>query len=70
LKTDADLLERFAVTLTNAMLHTEVRRAVIVSTAFLFKDSIIPPTYLFGRFFFRRCGRCLGDGADCDEERT
>jgi putative NADH-flavin reductase len=51
-KTDADLLERFAVTLTNAMLHTEVRRAVIVSTAFLFKDSIIPPTYLFGRLFF------------------
>jgi hypothetical protein len=25
---------------------------VIVSTAFLFKDSIVPPTYLFGRLFF------------------
>lgn len=51
-KADADLLERFAATLTNAMLRTAVRRAVIVSTAFLFKDSIIPPTYLFGRLFF------------------
>ncbi|HEX4022742.1 MAG TPA: SDR family oxidoreductase [Acidobacteriaceae bacterium] len=51
-KTDVDLLERFATTLTNAMLRTAVRRAVIVSTAFLFKDSIIPPTYLFGRLFF------------------
>jgi putative NADH-flavin reductase len=51
-KTDADLLQRFAATLTNAMLRTAVRRAVIVSTAFLFRDSIIPPTYLFGRLFF------------------
>jgi hypothetical protein len=25
---------------------------VVVSTAFLFRDSIIPPTYLFGRLFF------------------
>ena len=25
---------------------------MIVSTAFLFKDSIVPPTYLFGRLFF------------------
>jgi putative NADH-flavin reductase len=51
-KADADLLERFAITLTNAMLRTAVRRAIIVSTSFLFKDSIIPPTYLFGRLFF------------------
>ncbi|WP_047489162.1 NAD(P)-dependent oxidoreductase [Terriglobus sp. TAA 43] len=51
-KKDADLLERFGTALTNAMLRTAVRRAVIVSTAFLFKDSIIPPTYLFGRLFF------------------
>lgn len=51
-KSDADLLERFATALTNAMLHTTVRRAVIVSTAFLFRDSIFPPAYLFGRLFF------------------
>jgi putative NADH-flavin reductase len=34
------------------MQHAVVRRVVIVSTAFLFKDSIVPPTYLFGRLFF------------------
>lgn len=51
-KSDSDLLERFATTLINAMLPSKVRRAVIVSTAFLFKDSIIPPTYLFGRLLF------------------
>jgi putative NADH-flavin reductase len=51
-KADADLLRQFAVALTNAMLHVRVRRVVVVSTAFLFKDSIIPPTYLVGRLFF------------------
>jgi len=52
-KADADLLRRFAVALTGAMLHAKIRRLVAVSVAFLFKDSIIPPTYLFGRLFFR-----------------
>jgi putative NADH-flavin reductase len=51
-KEDAGLLTRFAVALTGAMLHTGVRRAVIESVAFLFKDSVIPPSYLFGRLFF------------------
>jgi putative NADH-flavin reductase len=51
-KTDHDLLERFAAALTNAMLNTTVRRVVIVSTAFLFKDAVLPPAYLFGRLFF------------------
>jgi putative NADH-flavin reductase len=51
-KTDANLLGSFASALTTAMHHAAVRRAVIVSTAFLFKDSIVPPTYLFGRLFF------------------
>jgi putative NADH-flavin reductase len=51
-KTDEDLLHRFAHTLTSAMLHAGVRRVVVESTAFLFKDSIVPPTYLFGRLFF------------------
>jgi putative NADH-flavin reductase len=50
---DADLLRRFAVALTRAMLHAKIRRVVVVSVAFLFKDSIFPPTYLFGRLFFR-----------------
>jgi putative NADH-flavin reductase len=51
-KSDADLLKRFAAALASATLHTTLRRAVIVSTAFLFRDSIFPPSYLFGRLFF------------------
>lgn len=51
-KTDEDLLHRFALTLTTAMRHAGVRRVVVESTAFLFKDSLVPPTYLFGRLFF------------------
>jgi putative NADH-flavin reductase len=51
-KTDEDLLHRFALTLTRAMQHAGVRRVVVESTAFLFKDSVMPPTYLFGRLFF------------------
>lgn len=53
-KGDEDLLSRFAVTLTTAMKASEMRRAVIESTAFLFKDSILPPTYLVGKLFFPR----------------
>jgi putative NADH-flavin reductase len=52
-KADADLLRRFAAALTRAMLHVKIRRVIVVSVAFLFTDSIIPPTYLFGRLFFR-----------------
>jgi putative NADH-flavin reductase len=51
-KTDATLLHRFGVALSDAMKKVGIRRAVIVSTAFLFKDSIIPPTNLVGRLFF------------------
>ncbi len=51
-KADANLLRDFAAALTTAMQHSGVRRVVVVSTAFLFKDSIMPPAYLFGRLFF------------------
>lgn len=51
-KEDADLLRTFAVSVTTAMEHANVRRVVVVSTAFLFKDAIVPPAYLFGRLFF------------------
>jgi putative NADH-flavin reductase len=51
-KTEANLLERFAVALTEAMAHAGVSRVVVESVAFLFKDSIVPPTYVFGRLFF------------------
>lgn len=51
-KTDATLLHRFGVALSEAMRKVGIRRAVIVSTAFLFTDSIIPPANLVGRLFF------------------
>src|ERR1022692_367131 len=51
-KSDTRLLRDFASALTEAMRQARVRRVVVVSMAFLFRDSIIPPTYLFGRLFF------------------
>jgi putative NADH-flavin reductase len=51
-KGDANLLRDFALALTRAMHKAVVRRVAILSTAFLFRDSIVPPTYLFGRLFF------------------
>src|SRR5438105_10358925 len=51
-KTDAHLLRQFAASLTTAMNQASVRRAIVVSTAFLFKDALMPPAYLFGRLFF------------------
>jgi putative NADH-flavin reductase len=53
-KADARLLQQFAVALTSAMVHARVRRVVVESVAFLFKDSIVPPAYLLGRLFFSR----------------
>jgi putative NADH-flavin reductase len=53
-KGDAHLLQQFADALTSAMLKTTVRRVVVESVAFLFKDAIFPPAYLFGRLFFRQ----------------
>ena len=51
-KADADLLQRFASAVTTAMLLAGVRRTVIESVAFLFKNSILPPAYLLGRLLF------------------
>lgn len=51
-KSDAQLLTDFSRALIRAMHQSGVRRAVVVSTAFLFKDSILPPAYLFGRILF------------------
>jgi len=53
-KADANLLERFARSLTRAMPAAGVRRAVVESVAFLFKDSVFPPAYLLGRLLFPR----------------
>jgi len=51
-KDDADLLQRFALALTHGMQKAGVRRVVIESTAFLFKDAVFPPAHLFGRLLF------------------
>jgi len=51
-KADATLLRQFGGALTSAMLRAGVRRVVVESVAFLFKDSIIPPAYLLGRLLF------------------
>src|SRR6266403_433521 len=53
-KADANLLQQFAVALASAMLRAEVKRVVVESVAFLFRDSIVPPAYLLGRLFFPR----------------
>ena len=53
-KADANLLQRFADTLTEAMVLAGVRRVVVESVAFLFKNSILPPAYLLGRLLFPR----------------
>jgi len=53
-KSDADLLSRFGTTLTKAALRARLRRLIVVSTAFLFEDSILPPANLVGRLFFPR----------------
>ncbi len=51
-KADAHLRQQFAGALTSAMRHAGVRRVVVESVAFLFKNSILPPAYLLGRLFF------------------
>ena len=51
-KEDANLLQRFALALIDGMQQARVRRVVIESTAFLFKDAVVPPANLFGRLFF------------------
>jgi putative NADH-flavin reductase len=51
-KADAHLLQEFAVALTSAMVHAGVRRVVVESVAFLFRNSIVPPAYLLGRLLF------------------
>jgi putative NADH-flavin reductase len=53
-KADANLLQQFAVALTNAMARSGVKRVVVASVAFLFRDAIVPPAYLLGRLLFPR----------------
>jgi putative NADH-flavin reductase len=53
-KADNHLLQQFADALTSAMLLTNVRRVIVESVAFLFKDAVLPPAYLLGRLLFPR----------------
>ena len=53
-KADAHLLEQFALALTGAMARTAVKRVIVESVAFLFKNSIVPPAYVLGRLLFPR----------------
>jgi putative NADH-flavin reductase len=53
-KADEHLLQQFAVALTSAMVKTNVRRVVVESVAFLFKNAVFPPAYVLGRLFFRQ----------------
>ncbi len=61
---EGDLLQSFAVVLTDAMQQAKIRRLIVVSMAFLFRDAIIPPAYLFGRLFF---GNLVKDAARMEE---
>ena len=63
-KDDRNLLGNFARVLTSAMAATRIQRAVVVSTAFLFKDAIIPPAHLVGRLFFPSV---VSDAADMED---
>jgi len=51
-KTDKTLLQDFGRALTAAMGRAGVKRIIVESTAFLFKDSIVPPTYVLGKLLF------------------
>lgn len=51
-KADTHLLQQFGMALTTAMPKAGVRRLVVESVAFLFKNSIVPPAYLLGRLLF------------------
>jgi putative NADH-flavin reductase len=51
-KADAHLMQQFADALMGAMVKTNVRRVVVESVAFLFKDAIFPPAHLLGRLLF------------------
>lgn len=55
------LLRDFANALVPAMTKAGVKRVIVESTAFLFKDSVIPPAHLFGKIFFPSVVMDAGD---------
>lgn len=53
-RAEENLLRDFAAALTPAMPRARVRRVIVESVAFLFKDSIFPPVYILGKLLFPR----------------
>ncbi len=50
--TAAKVWPEYACALTDAMRRAHVQRVMVLSVAFLFKDSVIPPAFLAGWLFF------------------
>ncbi|HEY7210974.1 MAG TPA: SDR family oxidoreductase [Bryobacteraceae bacterium] len=51
-KAEKHLLQEFAAALAPAMSSAGVKRVLLESVAFLFKDAVIPPVYFLGKLLF------------------
>jgi putative NADH-flavin reductase len=49
---ETHLLRDFATVLSQALREAGVKRVILDSAAFLFKDALIPPAYLLGKLLF------------------
>ena len=49
---DQHLLRDFAAALSQGLRQAGVKRVILESAAFLFKDALMPPAYLLGKLFF------------------
>jgi putative NADH-flavin reductase len=49
---ETHLLRDFATVLSQALREASVKRVILESAAFLFKDALIPPAYLLGKLLF------------------
>lgn len=63
-RSNVPLVGPFARALTRAMVQGEVSRLIILSVAFLFRDSVLPPAYPAGQLFFKH------HVADCADMET
>jgi putative NADH-flavin reductase len=51
-KHEEHLLEEFSKALVPALQRTGVKRVLLESSAFLFRNALLPPTYLLGKMLF------------------